>query len=109
MRKVFAFSILLTALSSTPLLAAVESTEPPLAAAQSSNTDAAAQAALVNINSADAATLDRELHGIGAVKAQAIVEYREANGPFASVDELLEVKGIGAATLEKNRPKLSIQ
>ena len=62
----------------------------------------------VNLNTADAATLARELLGIGEVKAQAIVEYRAANGAFASVDDLLEVKGIGAAILEKNRDKLSI-
>ncbi len=63
----------------------------------------------INLNTADAATLERELKGIGAGKAQAIVAYRDAHGPFASVDELLEVKGIGAATLEKNLDKLSLQ
>lgn len=62
----------------------------------------------VNLNTADAATLQRELLGIGEVKAQAIVAYRDEHGDFASVDELLEVKGIGEATLEKNREKLSI-
>lgn len=62
----------------------------------------------VNLNTADAATLERELLGIGQVKAQAIVAYRDEHGAFASVDELLEVKGIGEATLEKNRGKLSI-
>ncbi|WP_341303369.1 helix-hairpin-helix domain-containing protein [Pseudomonas sp. TMP25] len=62
----------------------------------------------VNLNTADAATLERELLGIGQVKAQAIVAYRDEHGAFASVDELLEVKGIGEATLEKNRDKLSI-
>lgn len=62
----------------------------------------------VNINTADAGTIEATLSGIGKVKAQAIVDHRTANGPFASVDELLEVKGIGAATLEKNRGKLSI-
>lgn len=66
------------------------------------------EVAKVNLNTADAAMLERELLGVGAVKAKAIVDYREANGPFASVDELLEVKGIGNATLEKNRDKLSI-
>lgn len=69
---------------------------------------AVAQAATINLNSADAETLTRELKGIGATKAKAIIAYREAHGPFASVDELLEVKGIGAATLEKNRAKLSL-
>lgn len=67
-----------------------------------------AQAAAINLNTADADTLTRELAGIGATKAQAIVDYRDAHGPFTAVDELLEVKGIGAATLEKNRAKLSV-
>ena len=67
-----------------------------------------AQVAVVNLNSADAATLQSELVGIGATKAQAIVAYREEHGNFASVDELLEVKGIGEATLEKNRDRLSV-
>ncbi|MNY28761.1 ComE operon protein 1 [compost metagenome] len=62
----------------------------------------------IDLNSADAQTLARELNGIGEAKARAIVEYRDAKGPFTSVDELLEVKGIGAATLEKNRERLSV-
>jgi competence protein ComEA len=61
----------------------------------------------ININTADAETLEHELIGIGAVKAKAIVEHRDANGPFTSIDELLEVKGIGSATLDKNRDKLT--
>ena len=69
---------------------------------------AGAEAGKGNLNTADASTLERELLGISAVKANAIVEYRTANGAFASVDDLLEVKGIGAATLEKNRDKLSV-
>lgn len=62
----------------------------------------------VNLNTADASTLQRELLGVGAVKAKAIVDYREEHGDFASVDELLEVKGIGMVTLEKNREKLGV-
>ena len=56
--------------------------------------------ASVNLDTADAATLTRELKGIGATKAKAIVDYREEHGPFSPVDELLEVKGIGSATLQ---------
>lgn len=67
-----------------------------------------AEVAVVKINSADAETLTRELKGIGPTKAKAIIDYRDNHGPFQSVDELLEVKGIGAATLEKNRSKLSL-
>ncbi|WP_460117016.1 ComEA family DNA-binding protein [Pseudomonas sp. S2_C03] len=60
----------------------------------------------VDVNQADASTLQQELAGVGEAKAQAIVAYRDANGPFSSVDELLEVKGIGKAILDKNREKL---
>lgn len=66
------------------------------------------ESARVNMNAADAATLQRELSGVGEAKAKAIVAYRESNGPFSSVDELLEVKGIGKAILDKNRDKLEV-
>ncbi|MFJ7106531.1 ComEA family DNA-binding protein [Pseudomonas sp. NPDC098740] len=67
-----------------------------------------AQSGKVDLNQADAPTLQRELAGVGEAKAKAIVAYRESNGPFASVDELLEVKGIGKAILDKNREKLEV-
>jgi len=63
----------------------------------------------IDLNQADAPTLQRELAGIGEAKAQAIVTYRDTNGPFSSVDELLEVKGIGKAILDKNREKLEVK
>ena len=63
----------------------------------------------VDINTADAKTLATALIGIGAAKAEAIVAYREANGPFKRLDELLKVKGVGAKTLEKNRAILVIE
>lgn len=62
----------------------------------------------VNINTADVATL-ASLSGIGESKAEAIVAYREANGPFASVESLAQVKGIGARTVEKNSSRLAIK
>ncbi len=62
----------------------------------------------VNINTADAETLAQVLEGIGESKAAAIVAWREANGAFTSLDELTQVKGIGQATLEKNRDRLSL-
>ncbi|ELQ09798.1 ComEA family DNA-binding protein [Pseudomonas trivialis] len=68
----------------------------------------AEQSAKVNLNAADAETLRRDLFGIGAAKAKAIVAYRDTNGPFTAIDELLEVKGIGKALLEKNRERLVI-
>nr|WP_256388212.1 helix-hairpin-helix domain-containing protein [Marinobacterium sp. xm-d-530] len=56
----------------------------------------------VNINSADAVELADALDGIGQSKAEAIVAYRDANGPFNSVEALTAVRGIGVATVEKN-------
>ncbi|HET9484894.1 MAG TPA: ComEA family DNA-binding protein [Xanthomonadales bacterium] len=62
----------------------------------------------VNLNTADAATIAAKLNGIGMAKAEAIVAYREAHGPFRSVDQLAEVKGVGLKTVEKNRALLSV-
>ncbi|AIN57279.1 ComEA family DNA-binding protein [Pseudomonas soli] len=63
----------------------------------------------LNLNTADAFALQSQLVGIGKAKADAIVAYREAHGDFTTLDELLEVKGIGAALLERNRDKLNIE
>jgi|APAra7269096768_1048522.scaffolds.fasta_scaffold14413_1 competence protein ComEA len=57
----------------------------------------------VNINTADAATLSNSLDGIGPAKAKAIVAYRQEHGPFKTVADLSNVKGVGPATLERNR------
>jgi competence protein ComEA len=60
----------------------------------------------VNINQADASTIAKSLDGIGQSKAEAIVAWRDAHGPFKSPDELTQVKGIGNATLERNRASI---
>ena len=100
---IFAF---LTTLSVTTTAAPSIKTEAPIPiTTQMSKTD---QSAKVNLNAADAETLRRDLFGIGAAKAKAIIAYRESNGPFTAVDELLEVKGIGKALLEKKRDRLVI-
>lgn len=105
MRKIIIQSLLAATLAATSMLtAAAEPKTQPTA-----QIVASIEQSTVDINSADAETLARELNGIGAAKARAIVQYREANGAFAAVDELLEVKGIGMATLEKNRSKLSVK
>ncbi len=69
----------------------------------------AAWAGPVNVNTADATTLARELDGIGPVKAQAIVEYRQKNGPFRSAEDLLKVQGIGQRVLDQNRPNIRME
>lgn len=57
----------------------------------------------VNVNTATAQQLAENLKGIGASKAELIIAYREANGAFAHVDELVNVKGIGIKTIDQNR------
>ncbi|MDT8408780.1 MAG: ComEA family DNA-binding protein [Wenzhouxiangellaceae bacterium] len=61
-----------------------------------------AQEAL-DVNTATVEQLAEALNGVGESKAQAIVDYREANGPFTHIDELINVRGIGMATVDKNR------
>ena len=62
----------------------------------------------VDINTADAATIAKELQGIGLSRAQAIVAYREKNGAFRSADDLRKIKGIGAKVLERNRANIKL-
>lgn len=62
----------------------------------------------VNINTADAETLARVLTNVGQSKAEQIVAHRAANGPFKSADELATVKGIGLATVERNRDRIEV-
>ena len=68
----------------------------------------ATPAATVNVNEADAETLSRQLKGVGISRAEAIVRYRDEFGPFVTVEDLLEVKGIGEATLERNRDRIAL-
>ncbi|PHV12578.1 ComEA family DNA-binding protein [Chitinimonas sp. BJB300] len=63
--------------------------------------------AVVNINTGTVTELE-SLHGIGAKKAKAIVDYRTKNGAFKSVDELEKVSGIGKATVEKLRKDITV-
>ncbi len=67
-----------------------------------------ASAGVVNINTADAQALADNIYGVGLKKAQSIIEYRETNGPFQSVDELTGVKGVGEKLLEMNRENLVV-
>lgn len=63
----------------------------------------------VNVNTASAEEISESLKGIGLSKAQLIVDYREANGSFLHVDELVNVKGIGLKTIDQNRDMIILQ
>ncbi|MBV7315949.1 helix-hairpin-helix domain-containing protein [Shewanella sp. NIFS-20-20] len=67
----------------------------------------AGQSMRININSASAKELAM-LKGVGASKAQAIVDYRKQHGQFTSIDDLLKVKGIGPKIIDSNRNLLSL-
>lgn len=70
---------------------------------------AAPAVSTVNINTADAAALAAGLKGVGQSRALDIVRYREAYGPFSSIEELAEVKGIGKSTLDNNRAVITLE
>jgi len=62
----------------------------------------------VDLNTADVATLSRELSGIGESRARAIIDHRQRHGPFRSVDELALIRGIGPKTIERNRARIRV-
>lgn len=66
-------------------------------------------AAPVNVNTASAEEISKALSGVGLTKAQAIVDYREANGAFKDVADLAKVKGIGEKTIEKNKMDILLE
>ena len=112
MRTSYLSSLIFALLASTSLAVTAATSAAPAATPADTkpaiSAPAGVQGAKVNLNAASAETLQKELSGIGAAKANAIVAYREDHGGFTAVDELIEVKGIGKALLDKNRDKLSI-
>lgn len=110
MRKVFLSSLLFALLTSASVVISAAPAAPLEKNAQAGALVMQEQVVVkVNINTADVESFQKQLSGIGKGKAEAIVAYREANGEFTSVDELIEVKGIGKAILEKNRERLVVQ
>ena len=99
---------LATAGAAPPATVVVSATKSVTAVSSTTAAKPAAASATIDLNSADASTLAREMRGIGQSKARAIVEYRRIHGPFRSIDDLALVKGIGARTIELNRAKLRV-
>jgi competence protein ComEA len=62
----------------------------------------------VDINQASAQEIADALQGVGMAKAEEIVRYRDTHGAFQHVDELVNVKGIGLATIDKNRERIAL-
>ena len=80
---------------------------PAVASQAAAKAQATAKAeSAVNVNTASAEQIAAGLVGVGPAKAQAIVAYREANGPFKDAAQLLEVKGIGEAILKQNEARI---
>ncbi|MDX7923455.1 ComEA family DNA-binding protein [Aeromonas media] len=90
-------------LLSQPVLAADKPAAKPATVATS-----AKEAGKINLNTASADEL-AALKGVGEKKAQAIVDYREKQGKFTTVDQLAEVSGIGPATLDANRDMIIVK
>lgn len=105
MKLIISFvSILLLTLGTSSLALAVE---PAVAKAADAKVTTAVTQEAININTADVQELTK-LKGIGVKKAEAIIAWRKENGNFKTIDQLLEVKGIGDATLANNRDNIRI-
>lgn len=108
----FLLATLLFSVLATPTLAHTVGSKSISPAEQNTRTHLVAQNPKevrmgININTADAKTL-LELKGIGLKKAQTIISYREQNGPFKSVDDLLHVKGINKKIIDQNHNKIVV-
>lgn len=102
MKKMFScLAMLLSLLFAAPWMPVANAAEAQAAAAQ-------VVTAMVNVNAASAKEL-QTLPGIGRVTAQRIVDYRTAKGPFATLEDLLKVKGIGQSTLQKISDRIVLQ
>ena len=99
------FRLLIIVLSLTTSLALSSLTQ---AAEKSSDSSVQIATLMVNLNTATAEEIADVLTGVGLKKATVIVAHRDENGPFKSIDQILDVKGIGPSTLKKNRHKIEL-
>jgi competence protein ComEA len=91
-----------------PIATPATSSVAPSATSPVASPKALSEETAVSINTADAATIAAAMTGVGLKKAQAIVEWREKNGKYSSLDQLLEIKGIGAKTLDANKGRIKL-
>ena len=103
---VLAIALVITALTVTGAFGAAAKA-PSSPARPASGAEAGAQTAQIDVNTADAEKLT-DLPGIGKAIAQRIVDYRKEHGPFKSVDELLNVRGIGDRSLARIRDRVTV-
>ncbi|WGE32912.1 helix-hairpin-helix domain-containing protein [Actinobacillus genomosp. 2] len=107
------FSFLLGLFTTNTVIAETDSTAmeatPVIQNLTTEHTNTAVNQYQVNINTASSAEIQDKLIGIGEKKALAIVEYRTKNGPFVNIEQLTEVSGIGKATLDKNRERITLE
>ncbi|MFQ6059612.1 MAG: helix-hairpin-helix domain-containing protein [Anaerolineae bacterium] len=80
----------------------------PVTSGSSSDQPSSPSGGVININTATAAELE-SLPGIGPTYAQRIIEYREQNGPFQRIEEVMRVRGIGQVTFEKIKDQITVQ
>ena len=83
-------------------------TEDKVAAPAQTASLAVTQSEIIHINTASVTELDK-LPGVGTVIAQRIVDYRTSHGPFTSIDQIQDVKGIGPATFGKMQAQISVE
>lgn len=102
--KSLVIMMLFTGLASHPAVAAA--TGPVTVAQEAAKADRAATAGVVNLNTATTAQLEA-LPGIGPATAKRIIEYREKNGPFTKIEDVMNVKGIGEKSFLRLRPLLT--
>ncbi len=99
MKRIYAICLIAISAILTPALS--------FAINEAAETRAESAITKININTADAEAI-ASLKGIGVKKAQAIVDFRDQVGPFKSVEQLLEVKGIGEKLLDKIRGQVTL-
>ena len=104
-KKFFSISLTLMALLALLIVNPAVAAEKKIKAGTENETVASIEK--ININQADAKALTT-LKGIGKDRAVMIIEYREKNGPFKKIEDLMKVKGIGKKIFEKNKHLLSV-